>query len=135
MRWLLKAIINAVALWLTTLILAPHFTMQPFGAEWWQVVLSYLGVAVLFGIVNAVVGTVVRIVAFPLYILTLGLVPLVVNALLLFLVAWLPTPIGWGLHIETFWWGVLAVVILSAISWILGLIFRPLIKREGKNHR
>ena len=135
MRWLLKAIINAVALWLTTLILAPHFTMQPFGSQWWQVALSYLGVAVLFGIVNAVIGSVIRIVAFPLYLLTLGLIALVVNALLLFLVAWLTGLTGWGLHIGDFWWGVLAVVILSAISWVLGLVFRPLLKREGKNHR
>ena len=48
-----------------------------------------LGIALIFGLVNAIVGTFVRIVAFPLYVLTLGLISFIVNGLLLLLVAWI----------------------------------------------
>lgn len=135
MRFLLKAILNAVALWLTTLIVAGHIVVKPFGDEWWQVALTYLVVALVFGIVNAVIGNLIRIVAFPLYILTLGLLALIVNGLLLWLVHWLSGFTGWGLEIVGgFWWGVLGALVLGVISWILGMIFRPLLKREGRNH-
>ena len=83
MRFIVKVILNAFALWLMTLILAGHVQVVPFGPEWWQNVLTYLLIAFVFGIVNAVVGTIVKIVAFPLYILTLGLISIIVNGLLL----------------------------------------------------
>lgn len=136
MRFLIKVILNAVALWLTTLIVAGHILLKPFGDEVWQIILSYLAVALVFGIVNGIIGNVIRIVAFPLYILTLGLISLIVNGLLLWLVHWLSTLTGWGLVIEGgFWWGVLGALVLGIISWILGVIFRPLTKREGRNRR
>ncbi len=136
MRFLFKAILNAVALWLTTLIVVGHINVVSFGSgEWWQVAITYLVVAIVFGIVNAIVGNLIRIVAFPLYILTLGLLALIVNGLLLWLVDWLSSLIGWGLEIAGgFWWGVLGALVLGAISWILGIVFRPLLKREGRNH-
>ena len=83
MRFLVKVILNAVALWLTTLIVAGHIIVTPFGPEVWQVLLSYLAVALVFGVVNGVIGNLIRIVAFPIYILTLGLISLIVNGLLL----------------------------------------------------
>lgn len=142
MRFLVKTVLNAFALWLVTLILAGHIAVVPFGAqpyEWWQTVLTYLLVAVVFGIVNSVVGTIVKIVAFPLYILTLGLISIIVNGLLLWLVHWLSTLVGFGLFVvdgwpSGFWWGVLGALVLGIISWLLGIIFRPLVKREGRNH-
>ncbi len=143
MRFIVKVVLNAVALWLTTLILTSrHLEVVPFGAEpyeWWQVVLTYLLMALVFGIVNAVVGTIIKIVAFPLYILTLGLISIIVNGLLLWLVNWVSSLIGFGLTVvegwpDGFWWGVLAALVLGVISWILGILFRPLIKKEGRNH-
>ena len=62
-------------------------------------VLTYLLIALIFGIVNGVIGNLIRIVAFPLYILTLGLIALVVNGLLLLLVSWITSLLGFGLHI------------------------------------
>lgn len=139
MRFIVKVILNAFALWLMTLILAGHVQVVPFGPEWWQNVLTYLLIALVFGVVNAVVGTIVKIVAFPIYILTLGLISIIVNGLLLWLVHWLSTLVGFGLTIipgwpDGFWWGVLAALVLGIIGWILGLIFRPLVKKEGRNH-
>jgi len=130
MRFLLKLIINAFALWLTTLIVSgvTVTSYDPNGGEW-PLILTYLLIALIFGLVNGIVGTVIRIVAFPLYVLTLGLISLIVNALLLFLVAWISDLMGFGLHIDGFWNGVWAALILAIVGWLLGLIFRPVTRR------
>lgn len=136
MRFLLSTALNALALWLTTLIVAGHINVKPFGEETWQVVLSYVIVALIFGIVNTVIGTVIRVLAFPLYILTLGLISFIINGLLLWIVHWLSTLFGWGLVIDGgFWWGVLGAFVLGVISWILGMIFHRVLKKEGRDHR
>jgi len=124
MRFLLSLIINAFALWLTTLIVS-GVTVRPYASDTTALILTYLLIALIFGVVNAIVGTVIRIVAFPLYILTLGLISLLVNAFLLFIVSWISDAMGFGLHIDGFWSGVLGALVLGIIAWLLGLIFRP----------
>jgi putative membrane protein len=124
MRFLLRLIINAFALWLTTLIVS-GVTVRPYEATTSANVLTYLLIALIFGVVNAIVGTVIRIVAFPLYVLTLGLISLIVNAFLLFIVSWISDAMGFGLHIDGFWSGVLGALVLGIIAWLLGLIVRP----------
>lgn len=132
-RLLVRLLINAVALWLTTLLLAPNVRVEPYppggGSEF---VLTLLLVAVIFGLVNGIVGTAVRVIAFPLYVVTLGLLALVVNALLLILVAWLTNLLGFGLYIESFGWGVLGAVVLGVIAWLLGILLRPWTRRERR---
>ncbi|WP_295127673.1 phage holin family protein [uncultured Leifsonia sp.] len=125
MRFLLKVIINAVALWLTTFIVS-GVTVVPYAQDGTATVLTYLLVALIFGVVNAVVGTVVRVITFPLYILTLGLISFVVNALLLLLVSWISSLMGFGLHVDGFWAGLWGALVLGIIGWLIGLIFRPL---------
>lgn len=125
MRFLLKVIINALALWLTTFIVT-GVTVVPYAHDTTATVLTYLLVALIFGVVNAVVGTVVRVIAFPLYILTLGLISFVVNALLLLLVSWISSLMGFGLHVDGFWAGLWGALVLGIIAWLIGLIFRPL---------
>ncbi len=124
MRFLLRLIINAFALWLTTLIVS-GVTVKPYAPDTTALVLTYLLIALIFGVVNAIVGTVIRVVAFPLYILTLGLISLLVNAFLLFIVSWISDAMGFGLHIDGFWSGILGALVLGIIAWLLGLIFRP----------
>lgn len=125
-RLLLRLLVNALALWLTTLILAPHVRVDPYGSqEVFETIVTYLVVALIFGIVNGIVGGIVRVVAFPIYVLTLGLISLVVNGLLLLLVAWISGLLGFGLSVESFWWGVLGAVVLGIISWLLGILLRP----------
>ncbi|MFD1720524.1 phage holin family protein [Amnibacterium endophyticum] len=131
-RFVVRVIVNAIALWLTTLL---------FAAVGWSSgvrvvaydrgdavasVLTFLLLGLLFGVVNGVLGTAIRIVAFPLYLLTLGLISLVVNGLLFLLVAWLSDAIGFGLVVDGFWWGVLGALVLGVIGWLVGLVLRPL---------
>lgn len=131
-RFLVRLLINAVALWLTTLIVAgvKVVPFQPQDTLAW--VLTYLLVALIFGIVNGVIGNFIRIVAFPLYILTLGLIALVVNSLLLLLVSGISTLIGFGLVVDGFWWGVLGALVLALLSWLIGILLHPIV---GRNRR
>ncbi len=129
-RFLLRLVINAIALWLTTLIVG-GVHVHPFGnGDTLAWVLTYLLVALIFGIVNGVIGTIVRVVAFPVYVLTFGLIALIVNALLLLLVAWISSLIGFGLVVDGFWWGVLGALVLAVLSWLIGLLLRPLVGRN-----
>ncbi len=137
MRFVVRLLINAFALWLTVLILSPHVQVEswdPFAdaTNWsWPLFWTYVLLAALFGLVNGVIGTAIRIVAFPLYILTLGLISLIVNGLLFLLVAWISTLTGFGLSVESFWWGVLGALVLGVIGWLIGILFRPLTKKRA----
>lgn len=124
MRFIVKVIVVAFALWLTTFIVS-GVRIVPYEDTTLATVLTYLLIALIFGLVNAFVGTFVRIIAFPLYVLTLGLISFIVNGLLLLLVAWISDLMGFGLEIDGFWWGVLAALVLGLISWLIGLIVRP----------
>lgn len=122
--FIIKLILNAIALWLTSLIVA-GVHIVPYADDTLAVILTYALVALIFGFVNSVIGTFVRIVAFPLYILTLGLLSFIVNGLLLMLAAWISSWFGFGLVVDGFWWGVLGAIVLGIISWLLGVIIRP----------
>ena len=129
MRLVVRLLINAVALWLTTLIVAGVHVVPYAPAGTLETVLTYLLLAVIFGIVNGVIGNLIRVVAFPLYILTLGLIALLVNGLLLLIVSWISGLLGFGLVVDTFWWGVLGALVLGLISWLIGILLRPIIGR------
>ncbi|QPZ37851.1 phage holin family protein [Paramicrobacterium chengjingii] len=124
MRFLLQVIVNGVAIWLTTLIVG-GITMTSFGAEWWQIGLSYAVVGLIFAIVNGIIRPIIKVVALPIYILTLGLISFIVNGLLLLLTAWLSSLFGFGLQVEGFWWGVLGALVIGIINWFIGLFVRP----------
>jgi len=131
-RFLIRLIINTIALWLTTLIVSGGLSVVSYGAEGDTValVLTYLMVGLIFGLVNGFIGNFIRIVAFPIYILTLGLIALIVNGLLLLLVAWISSLLGFGLVVDGFWWGVLGAIVLGLLSWLIGILLRPLMGRN-----
>lgn len=128
-RFLLRLLINSVALWLTTLVVA-GVTVRSYDDDTFATVVTYLLVGLIFGVVNAIIGNAIRILAFPLYILTLGLIALVVNALLLLLVAWISGLLGFGLQVNGFWWGVLGAIVLGLLSWLIGVLVRPIMGRR-----
>lgn len=134
-RFVLRAVITAIALGVAVW-LVPGLAMTPYaeGSPLFvtgpsvELLFTYLLVAVIFGIVNTVIGNLIRVVAFPLYILTLGLVSLAVNALMLLIVHSISGWLGFGLSVDGFWWGVLGALVLSLSSWLIGVIFRPFIQ-------
>ena len=126
MRFVIRVIVNAFALWVVSLITILQVDITPFPpGETLQLVLTLLAVGAIFALVNTIIGTVIKIVAFPLYIITLGLIALVINGFLLWLTAWITSGFGWGLTVGDFWWGVLAAIVISIINAVFGAILRP----------
>ncbi len=120
MGFVVRVIINGIAIWLSTLIL-PGLTVV--GAESTaQTVGIFLLVGLVFGLVNAIVKPIVAVLSIPLYILTLGLFTLVVNALMLMLTAWITEQTSWGLRIDNFGTAVLGALIVSVVSFVLSSV-------------
>jgi putative membrane protein len=123
MRTVIRVLVGAFALWLTTLIVGGNgdhgVWIVPLGSGTYDALFTLLLVALVFGLVNGTLGKIVRIVSIPLYILTLGLFGLIVNGLLFWVVAWLSDLAGFGLAIGGFWWGVLAALVMSILAGIM----------------
>jgi putative membrane protein len=131
MRFIIRVVVNAFALWVVTLIPVLQVVIVAFPpGETLQLVLTLLAVGAIFALVNTIIGTIVKIVAFPLYILTFGLIGFIINGFLLWLTAWITSGFGWGLSVGSFWWGVLAAIIISIINGIFGFILRPQKKKR-----
>ncbi len=136
-RFFVSTSINALALWVAT-ILVPAITLTPYGGEGvWQRIGSFLLVGAIFGLVNAIVAPIIKVLAFPLYILTFGLISFVINGALLLFVAWLSSQIGSdiftidgftseGLTVESMGWAILGAVIISIASLIGRWVFKIL---------
>ncbi|MFD5700844.1 phage holin family protein [Streptomyces lasiicapitis] len=117
-NFVVKTIANAVALAVAVWLL-DKITLT--GDSTGKKTLTLLVVALLFGLVNFLVKPVVQVLTFPLFILTLGLITLVVNALMLLLTSWLADKLDVSFHVEGFWTAVLGGLIISIVSWALNV--------------
>lgn len=122
--FLLRAAVTGLALWVVTLIV-PGISFVG-GDTALQRVGIVLVVAIVFGVVNAIVKPIVQILSIPLYILTLGLIHIVINALMLWITAWITEhTTHWGLQIDQFWWtAIWAAIMLSIVGWLFSLPLR-----------
>ena len=122
--FLVRAVLTGFALWVVTLIV-PGISIV--GADnTLPEVGIILVVALIFGVVNAIIKPIVQILSIPLYILTLGLIHIVINALMLWITSWITEhTTHWGLFIDDFWWtAIWAAIVLSIVSWLLSLVVR-----------
>lgn len=94
----------------------------PFGAELEAKWLPLLLVALIMGVVTAVVKPVLKLVSFPLILLTLGLFLLVINALMLMLTGWLAGRLDIGFEVSGFWTAVGGALVITLVSWGLDLV-------------
>ncbi|KUN81769.1 phage holin family protein [Streptomyces griseoruber] len=85
-------------------------------------IVTLLVVALLFGLVNFLVKPIVKVLTFPLFILTLGLITLIVNALMLLLTSWLAGVFDLSFHVDGFWTAVGGGLIVSVVSWALNVV-------------
>ena len=123
-RFVIRTVLVGCALWVVTRIVpgidfvGGQTTLQRAGI--------ILVVAMIFGLVNAVIKPVVQVLTIPLYILTFGLIHVVINASML----WLTSRIThdtthWGLDVDNFWWtAIWGAIVLSMVSWGLSLLIR-----------
>jgi putative membrane protein len=117
----LRLVSSAAAVWLSTALPGINVTAQSTAGTIGTVIL----VALIFGVVNAVLKPIIKFVGCGLYILTLGLISLVVNGLLYLLVSWICGEIGIPFNVAHFWpSAVLGALLVSLVSWGLGLIVK-----------
>jgi putative membrane protein len=84
--------------------------------------LTLVGVALIFGVVNAVVGPIVKLLSLPFIVLTLGLLLFVINAFLLLLTEWISRAFGLGFSVDGFWTAVLGSIIITVVTWALEFV-------------
>ncbi len=119
MGMLIRVIINAIALWITALVV-PGIDVG--GSDAGHTVLTVLVVAVIFGVVNAILKPIIKVVGCVFYLLTLGLIALVVNALLFLLTDWIARQFDLPFVIDGFWPAFWGAIVLAVVSWVLSLI-------------
>lgn len=122
--FLVRAALTGFALWVVAFFVSGlRFVGGDTTLE--RIVIIFV-VAVIFGLVNAFIKPIVQILSIPLYILTLGLFHVVVNAFMLWITALITeNTTHWGLYIDHFWWtAIWAAVLLSIVSWLLSLLTR-----------
>jgi len=123
--FLIRAALTGLALWVVTQIV-PGIEIVGGDTTVSRVGIIFV-IALIFGLVNAFIKPAVQLLSIPLYILTLGLFHIVVNALMLWITAWITdkTAKHWGLYIADFWWDAIwAAIVLSLVSWVLSLVLR-----------
>jgi len=116
MPFLVRLLVNAAALWVATALVP--------GVAYRGGSLPFLGVALVFGVVNATLGPVAKILTFPLIILTLGVFALVINGLMLWLTSSLSEVLGLGFHVRGFWAAFFGALVVSIVSTVLSFAIR-----------
>jgi putative membrane protein len=112
-RWALLGVAFAITAWLLD-------GMDISGGFW-----SYVWVSAIFGIVNAIIGTFLRIITLPLTVLTLGLFAVIVNAILLSITDWLTDRLTID---EFFWTAIWAAIIMAIVSMVLDLMLSAVMR-------
>ena len=116
MRFIVRLLVNAAALWVATRVVP--------GVSYTGGWLPMLGVALVFGIVNAFIRPVAKILTFPIVIVTLGLFLLVINGLMLWLTSALSDALALGFHVRGFWAAFWGALVVSIVSTILSMMMR-----------
>ncbi len=108
-----RLIANAAALWVASYLLSG---IQYTGS--WP---GLLGVALVFGVVNALIKPVLTVLSLPVQVLTLGMFTFVINALLLMLTSWLASSLGIAFLVDGFVPALLGALIVSIVSGLLSV--------------
>ncbi|MGO3326401.1 phage holin family protein [Gordonia sp. (in: high G+C Gram-positive bacteria)] len=124
--FLIRSALSGLALWIATLIV-PGVEFD-FGdlTSWWNKLGVVLLVAVVFGLVNGIIKPIIQILAIPLYIVTLGLIHIIINALMLKLTAWLTDNVFHvGLEVDDiFWSAIFGAIVISIVGWLAALMMK-----------
>jgi len=121
-RALLRWVINAVAVW-AAIVIVPGLSAE----DEWTV---YLWVALILGLVNALIAPVLKLLTCPLILLTLGLFTLVINGAMLWLAGVISREVGLGFYVRDLWAAILGSLVISAVSLVLSALTGA--NREGR---
>lgn len=117
---IIRLAISALALWISTLVI-PGITLRTDSIG--EALLTLVLVAVIFGLVNAILRPIIKTVGCAFYVLTLGLVAIVVNGLLFLLTSWIAEQFDLPFHVDGFWpSAVLGALLVGVVSWALNAL-------------
>ena len=127
-RWAINAVGLFAAVWLVPGI--DHAIER--GIEGPDAWLSLIWLALIFGLLNALLRPLLKLLTCPLIILTLGLFTLVINTLMLMLTSWVGNYFNLGLSVDGFWPAFLGAVVISVVSVVLSLVLRDEFKGKKR---
>jgi putative membrane protein len=116
---LIRLVITAVSLWIATLVIDGIELNADSAANKAG---TLLAVAVIFGLVNAVLRPIIKTIGCGLYVLTLGLVAVLVNGLLLLLTSWIADKLDLAFHVDGVLPAILGALLVGLVSWLLNML-------------
>jgi putative membrane protein len=122
-RFFLRWLINAVALYVAVAFVPG---IHPQSANW----LSFIWLALIFGLLNALFRPLLKLLTCPLIILTLGVFTLVINTFLFWLAGIVGANFHVGFTVDGLWPAFLGGLVVSVVSLILTAVFRDEMKRS-----
>ncbi|QRY61524.1 phage holin family protein [Gordonia sp. PDNC005] len=124
--FLIRSALTGFALWVADVIVPGVYFDFGGLSSWWAKTAVVLLVAMVFGLVNGFIKPIVQVLSIPLYILTLGLIHVVINALMLNITSWLTTDVFHvGLVVDgIFWSGVFGAIVISVVGWITAMLLK-----------
>lgn len=127
-KFLLRLFVNGFAFYLAVRLLDGN-GINAANLQWW----GYLVLAFIFGVVNAVLRPILTTLGCPMIILTLGLGMLLINTLMFYLTGLIGTQFGVGFTVDGFWPAFWGALIVSVISFLMGLFVREPDRKRKKN--
>ena len=121
-NFLIRVGVNGVALWVAALVL-PGINLAEGDVGWGRKIWTIFFVAVIFGVVNAIIKPIAQLLSLPFIVLTLGLFIFIVNAFMLQLTEWLSGWLDLSFSIDQFFWdAVFGAIIITLVSWVLNVV-------------
>jgi putative membrane protein len=116
-EFIYRVLATAIAVWVATFLPGINLLTASTAAQ----VGTLVGVAVVFGLVNAVIKPLVKVAGCLLYVLTFGLIGFVVNALLFWFASWLSGRAGLPFQVTGFWPAFFGAIVVSVVGFVLAI--------------
>ena len=129
MRFILRVVVSAAALAVATWAVPG---IQLLAGSDWSKTGTLLGVAAIFGVINAILKPLIKVIGCAFYVLTLGLAALVVNGLLLWLTSVIAGDLTLPFHVTGLWPAFWGAIVVGLVSWLLNLLIGDKRNRDNE---
>ena len=131
MKFLLRVLVSAAALGVATWAVSG---IELLAGSGWTRVGTLLAVALIFGLINATLKPLIKVIGCAFYVLTLGLAALVVNGLLLWLTSVIAGDLTLPFHVTGFWPAFWGAIVVGLVSWVLNLLIGDDRRRNNRDN-
>lgn len=125
-KFLIRLLINGAAFWAATALIDGINPANPNPV-------NFFVLALIFGLLNTIIKPILKLLTFPVILLTLGLFTLVINTGLFWLTGWLGRQFNFGFYVDNWWAAFLGAVVVMVIGMIGEMLFRDELKNRRKN--